>query len=146
MSRFFQALLTRPNTPSTRLSRYTERCGYGYVLLGLLLFFAPGAQVAVGLLPPFSGQEEGMYRLIGMSLAFVGYFYVFGGRGQSQVFGLATVLDRLVVPLFGLYVLQVSTIAPMVVLPMCVLDPILAMGGYWMWRKDLAESGSIEPS
>ena len=138
MSQFFRALLARPSAPSTHLSRYTERCGYFYIVLGLFLFFAPGAQVAIGLLPPFEGQEEGMYRLIGMSLAFIGYFYVFGGRGQSQVFGLATVLDRLVVPFFGLYVLQVSTIEPMVMLPICVLDPLLGLGAYWMWRKDEA--------
>ncbi|HAN30707.1 MAG TPA: hypothetical protein DCQ06_03845 [Myxococcales bacterium] len=140
MNHYFQSLLARPNTPPTRLSLFTERCGYFYAVLGFSFLFAPNAQAALGLLPPFSGQEEGLYRLIGLALGFIGYFYIFGGRGQSKTFGLATVLDRLVVPFLGLYIYLSSSIEVMIVLPLCIIDPILGATAYWLWRKDEADA------
>ncbi len=139
MGEFFSQLLERPAQPATRLSRYTERCGYFYALSGALFLFAPGLLVLVGVMPPFQGQEEGLIRIIGFTLGLIGYFYVFGGRTQHTAFGLSTVLDRLLVPFFILFIYQVSEVALLLVLPLALLDPILGVGAYVLWRRDEAE-------
>ena len=136
MAGFFQELMARPTTDSTRLSRYTERCGYLYVLLGLIFLFYPEGKVHLGLIPPFEGQEEAMMRLIGLLLGVVGYFYVFGGRAHRVSFGLATVLDRLLVPFVLFFIYQVSEVELMLILPIGILDPLLGLGAYLCWRRD----------
>ena len=125
--------------PATRLSRYTEGCAYLYMVTGLALLLWPGAQVSLGLIPPFQGQEEALVRLIGFTLTIIGYFYLFGGRTHHPAFGLATVLDRLLVPLVLFFVYQVSSVELMLILPLAILDPLLGIGAYLCWRKDEAQ-------
>ena len=139
MASFITELLERPKTPPTRLSRYTERCGYAYAVVGLLIFAFPQSQVDLGLSPPFQGQEEGLVRTLGFVLALIGYFYVFGGRTHHPSFGLATVLDRILVPVFLGIIYVSSEISLMLLLPLAVLDPVLAVGGYLCWRADRAD-------
>ena len=136
MTDFTTELLARPKTPATRLSRYTECCGYAYGVVGLLIFAWPESQVTLGFSPPFQGQEEGLVRTLGFVLALIGYFYVFGGRTHQTAFGLATVLDRILVPFFLGVIYISSDISLMLLLPLAVLDPILAIGGYLCWRTD----------
>ncbi|MGB0591522.1 MAG: hypothetical protein ACPGU1_17750 [Myxococcota bacterium] len=140
MTGFFSELLQRGSEPATRLSRYTERCGYFYLAVGMGLLFAPTGPVAVGLLPAYEGQEEALIRLLGLTLGVVGYFYVFGGRTQQPSFGLATVLDRLLVPGLLGFVYMASHVELMIVLPLAILDPILGIGAYILWRRDEAEA------
>ena len=89
MAGFFQQLMARPSEPPTRLSRYTEWCGYAYAAMGTLIFLWPDSQVALGFSPPFQGQEQGLVRTLGFVLLLIGYFYVFGGRTHRNCFGLA---------------------------------------------------------
>ena len=140
MAGFFTELMERPATASTRLSRYTERCGYFYGLLGLSFLLFPSGQAQLGLLAPFEGQEEAMMRIIGFVLCLIGYFYVFGGRTQQTSFGLATVLDRLLVPFVFLFIYQVSEVELMLILPIAIMDPLLGLGAYACWRKDQQQS------
>jgi hypothetical protein len=139
MTGFFSELLKRGSSPQTRLSRYTERCGYFYLAVGLGLLFAPTGPVQLGLLPAYEGQEEALVRLLGLTLGVVGYFYVFGGRTHQRSFGLATVLDRLLVPALLGFVYTISHVEVMLVLPLAILDPLLGMGAYILWRRDEAE-------
>ena len=136
MGGFFSELLARPERPRTRLSRYTEACGYLYCLLGLSFLVFPSGQVHLGLLPPFQGQEEGMMRVIGFALTLIGYFYVFGGRTHQSSFGLSTVVDRLLVPFAMLFIYLSSEIELMLILPLGILDPILGLGAFYLWRQD----------
>ena len=139
MSGFFSQLLERPPQPSNRLSRFTERCGYVYILIGLVFLFAPTTLGILGLIPPFQGQEEALVRVIGFTLSIIGYFYIFGGRTQHNAFGLSTVLDRLLVPCVLLFIYQASEVELMLILPLGILDPILGLVAYALWRKDQAE-------
>ena len=139
MDGFFQQLMARPSEPPTRLSRYTEWCGYAYSAMGTLIFLWPDSQVALGFSPPFQGQEQGLVRTLGFVLLLIGYFYVFGGRTHRNCFGLATVLDRLLVPFFFAIIYFTSEISLFLVLPIAVLDPLLAAGAYFCWRADQAD-------
>jgi hypothetical protein len=141
MAGFISQLLERPDTPSTRLSRYTERCGFAYLAFGLCFLFWPTIYVDLGLTSPFQGQEEGMARVIGVVLAIIGYFYVFGGRTHQTSFGLATIPDRLLIPLLFAFIYVSSEIDLMLLLPFAILDPTLALGAYYCWRLDQGERG-----
>ena len=136
MLSYFEQLLQRPNRTPSRLSRFTEACGYLYMALGFSIFFFPGLQVSAGLIAPFKGQEEALFRLVGLAISFIGYFYVFGGRGQSKTFGLSTVLDRVLLPFFGFFLYQATHVDPMLILPLCILDPILGVTALLLWRRD----------
>ena len=139
MATFWRQLFEKPSSPRARLNTYTERCGYLYMSLGVFPFVWPEGAVLMGLMTPFQGQEEGLYRLLGLVLFLTGYFYVFGSRAQSAVFGLATVLDRLLVPFAMLFIYCMSSIELVLVLPIAILDPLLGFGAYLCWRRDEAE-------
>ena len=97
MRNFFTQLLFQPEAEKSLLVRFTEVCGYMYILIGLLFLFVPGSLVIIGLTPAFQGQEEGLVRIIGITVSIIGYFYIFGARTHSRAFGLSTILDRLLV-------------------------------------------------
>ena len=77
---------------------------------------------------PFAGREEGLTRLAGMTLTVIGYLYAFGSRTRSEVCGLATVLDRALVPLFLLPLGLSGAVEPAVAYLFCVVDPVLGLG------------------
>ena len=139
MSAFFTQLWARPAEASTRLSRFTQWCGYGYAVVGATIMFFPESQVIVGLSPPFQGQEEGLMRTLGFVLMLIGYFYVFGGRTGRTSFGLCTVLDRFLVPFFLAFIYFTSDTPLYLLLPLGALDPILGLVAYACWRADEGE-------
>ena len=141
MAGYFTQLWARPSTPPTRLSRFTEWCGYGYAVFGAVILFWPNSQVVLGLSPPFQGQEEGLVRTLGFVLMLIGYFYVFGGRTGRTSFGLSTVLDRLLVPFFLAFIYFTSDTPLTLLLPLGALDPILGMVAYACWRADESDGG-----
>jgi hypothetical protein len=131
---YFEALLKDPG-PHTPLSRYTFYNGVFYVLFGLSLYVWPGQmQLSFGI-APYVSFEEGMVRVIGALSAVVGWFYIWGSRTRSDVFGLSTVADRLLLPLFFMP-LGFSGALPMpVAISMSAVDPILGLGAYVIWRR-----------
>ena len=139
MSDFFTQLMARPTTRTTRLSRYTEACGFSYCALGAVIFLWPDSIVLAGLSIPFQGQEQGLMRVIGCVLMLIGYFYVFGGRTQQNSFGLCTVVDRLLVPVLFGFIYFTSDISGLFILAIGIGDPLLGMGAYFCWRVDESE-------
>ncbi len=131
---YFQALLKDPG-PHTPLSRYTFFNGVFYLVFGLSLYAWPGQmQLSFGI-PPYVASEEGMVRVIGVITAVVGWFYVWGSRTRSDVFGLSTVADRLLIPFF-IVPLGLSGMLPMpVAIAMSSFDPVLGVGAYIVWRR-----------
>ncbi|MEC7984308.1 MAG: hypothetical protein VX278_04040 [Myxococcota bacterium] len=136
MTNFFSQWLHKPNSAKTRLIVFTELCGYAYGFIGATFFFLPHLQVQMGMLPPYQGQEEGMVRLLGLTLGIIGYFYVFGARTHARSFCLSTVVDRLLVPFLLAFVFLVSDVALMLILPLAVLDPLLAITALFLWYKE----------
>ena len=139
---YFQALLKDPG-PHTPLSRYTFYNGLFYVAFGLSLYAWPGQlQLSFGI-PPFVANEEGMVRVIGVITAIVGYFYVFGSRTRSDVFGLSTVADRLLIPFFIVPLGSAGQLPMVVAIAMSAFDPVLGVGAFVLWRRSQRGPGSV---
>ena len=130
---FFQTLMASP--PSTPLSRYTALNGAFYMAFGALTYAWPGVVQVVLMGAPFAGREEGMMRLAGFTVAVIGWFYVMGARTRAASFGLATIVDRALVPVFLLPLGLSGAVEPMVVGTFAVLDPLLALGAFIIWRR-----------
>lgn len=139
---FFQTLTAAP--PLSRLARYTVANGLFYMAAGAfmlagpsdLLLLATGAEAWVG-------KEEAYVRLTGISFLVIGWFYVMGGRTNAESFGLATVVDRLLLPfaMGGLWL--AGEVEASMVAGITVLDPILGLGAYVIWRS---EAGAAQPA
>lgn len=136
---FFSTLLSKG--PSTPLSRYTTWNGVFYLANGLLLFAWPGVAQALLFAEPFEAGEAGLMRMNGFLFALVGYFYVMGGRTGADSFGLATVLDRALVPMFLVPLGLTGAVDPHVALPFAVLDPLLGFGAFLIWKRQHASVG-----
>ena len=130
---FLKTLLAQP--PPSPLSTYTTWNGVLYLVMGLSIFAWPGQVQLIFGADPFEAGEGGLMRVIGFTVAVIGWFYVMGGRTGAASFGLATVVDRLLVPAF-LLPLGASGIVDMhLVVPFAVLDPVLGVGAFLVWKR-----------
>jgi hypothetical protein len=133
---FLDALRETPATAPSRLSQYTVWNGYAYLAMGALFYAAPAVLLLVPGFPPFAGHDEGLIRALGLTVAIIGWFYVFGGRSQSTAFGLSTVVDRLLLPLFLAPLIVTEAIPVPLGAAFAVLDPVLGFGAWWIWRSE----------
>jgi len=128
-------MLSRPSQPATPLSRYTVANGVMYVVIGLTFFAVPSLMVLLPDVDSFQGMEEGLIRALGFTIVVIGWFYVFGGRTNADSFGLATVGDRLLVPLFLVPLGITGQIPLSIAAAFSILDPVLGLGAYLVWRR-----------
>jgi len=136
---FWSALWSQPPGPHSRLSRYIIANGFLYMAIGACMYVLPTAVLTrVFFLPPLSPLEEGLLRAIGAVAAVVGWFYVMGGRTRADSFGLATVVDRFLIPVFFVPLWWLGLGPPGLVFPFAILDPLLALGAYAIWRRERA--------
>ena len=135
MKHFIDQLMKQPDGPQTTLIQFTKACGCMYLGIGMLFLLFPSIVVHLGILSGFQGQEEGLFRMLGLTIAIIGYFYWFGARTQATSFALSTVVDRLLVPFVFLFIYLVCDVHLMLVLPMAILDPILAVVAFLLWKK-----------
>jgi hypothetical protein len=56
--------------------------GYIYLSLGALFIVWPRAVQTLFRDEPFAAHEEGLFRVIGMTVAVIGWLYLFGGRSN----------------------------------------------------------------
>ena len=132
-------LLDRPATLS-HVSRYAVMNGMIYLMLGALLVLWPGVTQALLMERDFVGGEEGMMRVLGLTLVVIGWLYVFGGRTGQRQFGAASVVDRLIfVPLVTIPV-ALSGVFPRLLLSFTVLDMALAVGAWMLLNRSAAKS------
>lgn len=129
---FFAALLHSPR--STPLSRYIMWNGVLYFIYGALVMVWPGLLQLVGA-APFRAHEEGLVRVIGFFGVVVGWFYVMGARTRAESFGLATIVDRAIVPVVLVPLALTGAVDPVLALPIAVLDPLLAAGALIIWMR-----------
>lgn len=137
---WWREMLRPPATPATPLSRYTHWNGIVYVALGGTLYLAPGLVRTLLFMEPFTGREEGYMRLLGLAVAIIGWFYVFGARTRAESFSLATIADRLALPVLLLPLYFNGQLEAGLVFAFAVLDPLLALGAYLIWRRQGAVS------
>jgi hypothetical protein len=128
-------LLERPSSLSAA-SRYTTLNGFLYLSSGALLLAWPGAVQALFLDPPFVGREESLVRVIGMTVAIIGWFYLFGGRSGARQMVAATIVDRLLLVPAVLVPLALAGVFPHLMVTFAVLDPALGIGAWVLLRRD----------
>jgi hypothetical protein len=117
----------------SRASQWTAMNGYIYLSLGALFIVWPGAVQTLFRDEPFAAHEEGLFRVIGMTVAVIGWLYLFGGRSGGRQIVPASVLDRwILVPAVGVSV-ALSGVFPHAILAFVLLDASLALGA-WILR------------
>ena len=136
-------LFSRP-PPHTSLTSYTAWNGVLYMGMGALFYSWPGSVQVVLRAAPLQAGEPGLGRALGMTVALIGYFYFFGARTGQDRFGVATILDRLLVPVLLVPLVVSGELSPQLGLPFAVLDPVLAIGAWIIFSRSEARIGSGE--
>ena len=90
-----QHLLEKPSDLSTA-SRYTVMNGTLYLGAGVLMIAWPGMVQTLFQGCAVRRQEGALFRVIGLLLVVVGWFYLFGGRSGVPQPVAASVIDRLI--------------------------------------------------
>jgi hypothetical protein len=128
-------MLETPAGSPGALSRYTFWNGVMYLALGGALYLAPDVVRQLLFMAPFAGHEEGYMRLLGVAVAIIGWFYVFGARTRADSFALSTVADRMAVPVLLLPLYFTGQMPPGPIFAFALLDPLLGLGAYLIWRR-----------
>ena len=103
---------------------------------GSLFLVWPGALQAVLFESRFEGREEPLVRVLGMTVAIIGWLYVFGGRSGSNQFVAASVLDRIVLVPIVLIPLAVAGVFPVLMTTFAILDPVLAIVAWILLNRE----------
>ena len=114
-------------TPLAKSSHFTVLNGYLYLAGGALLLLWPGVAQTVFMERAFVGDEAALFRVIGMTIAIVGWFYVFAGRSGARQMVAASVVDRLTLVPLVLLPLGLMGVFPKVLLSFALLDPALGI-------------------
>jgi hypothetical protein len=118
--------LERP-TNLTTTSKFTVFNGLVYLGLGLLLIVWPGQIQTLFGERAFVGDEQGLFRLVGMAVAIIGYYLVVGGRTGSRQATAASVIDRLTIVPLVLLPLTIAGVFPHFMLAIVGVDVSLAI-------------------
>jgi hypothetical protein len=124
-----KALLEKPPNLTTA-SKYTALNGVIYLAVGFLLIVWPGVAQTLFMDPPFVGHEEGLMRVIGLTVVVIGWLYVFGGRSGAQQVVAASVIDRLIFVPAVLIPLAIAGVFPHLFVTFAILDASLAIGAW----------------
>jgi hypothetical protein len=111
-------------------SRYTVMNGFIYLALGVLFIVWPGAVQAIFRDRAFVGDEQGLFRVIGLTVVVIGWFYLFSGRSGGRQVVAASVVDRLIFVPVVLVPLAMVGVFPRVLLAFAALDVSLAIGAW----------------
>jgi hypothetical protein len=131
---FMSDLLAQPANLSIA-SKYSVMNGYIYLGFGALLIVWPGAVQTVFMDPPFAGHEGALFRALGLTVAVIGWLYVFGGRSGGRNFGPASVLDRVILVPAVLVPLVIAGIFPHTFGAFAILDPALGLGAWLLHNR-----------
>jgi hypothetical protein len=64
--------------------------------VGAILIVCPGVTQTLFKELAFAEHEQALMRVIGLTVAVIGWLYVFGGRSGARQFIAASVIDRLI--------------------------------------------------
>jgi hypothetical protein len=130
---FMDDLLEMPANLSAA-SKWTVMNGFVYLGLGALFIFWPGAVQTIFMDQPFARHEEALFRVIGMTVAVIGWLYLFGGRSGGRQTVAASVLDRWILVPAVLVPVALAGVFPHILLAFALLDASLAAGA-WVLRR-----------
>jgi hypothetical protein len=106
-----------------------------YLAAGALLIAWPGATQTLFRDRAFVGDEQGLIRVLGMTVAVIGWLYLFGGRSGARQMVAASVVDRLVLVPAVLLPLAASGMFPHLLVTFGILDPALAVGAWFLFGR-----------
>ena len=104
--------------------------------VGTLLIAWPSVTQTVFKDAAFAGQEEALMRVIGLTVAVIGWLYIFGGRSGARQFVAASVLDRLVFVPLVLIPLAIAGVFPHLFITFTLLDASLAIGAWVLLARE----------
>lgn len=130
----FDALRESPSDLAIS-SKFTVLNGNLYMGVGTLLLIWPGAVQTLFFDPEFVGRESALVRILGMTVAIIGWLYFFGGRSGGRQVVAASVLDRIVLVPLVLVPLAVAGIFPHLLLTFAILDPVLGLVAWHLLRR-----------
>jgi hypothetical protein len=111
-------------------SNYTTVNGLIYLAIGALLVVWPGMTQAIFRDRAFVGDEQGLIRVIGMSVVVIGWLYLFGGRSGGRQVVAASVIDRLIFVPVVFVPLAIAGVFPHLLLSFASLDVALSIGAW----------------
>ena len=129
-----KALLKK--SPSlTTASKYTVVNGLIYLAVGCLLIIWPGVVQTLFRDPAFFGHEQGLMRVIGLTVVVIGWLYVFGGRSGAQQIVAASIIDRLIFVPAVLIPVAMTGVFPHLLLTFALFDALLALGAWMLFAR-----------
>ena len=134
VSRLIKELVEKPATLSTA-SRYTAMNGFIYLAFGGLLIVWPGLVQTLFRERAFVGNEQELFRALGLTLVVIGWLYLFGGRSGARQVVAASVVDRLIFIPVVLVPLAVAGVFPHLFLAFTALDVSLAIGAWLIFSR-----------
>jgi hypothetical protein len=126
----FNDLLAKP-TKLTISSKHTKLNGLIYLMVGVLLVIWPRLAQTLFVERAFVAGEQGLMRVIGLTVVVIGWLYLFGGRSGGEQVVAASVVDRLIFVPLVLVPLAIAEAFPHLLLAFAFLDVALAIGA-WM--------------
>jgi len=127
-------LLEKPATLSVP-SKYVVMNGAIYLLLGTIFIVWPGVTQTLFMERAYVGDEQGLMRALGLTLAVIGWLYVFGGRSDKRQFTAASVVDRLIFVPVVLLPMAIAGVFPHLLVAFTILDMSLAVGAWVLLRR-----------
>jgi hypothetical protein len=127
-------LLEKPATLST-VSKYSVMNGYIYLALGCMFIFWPEAIQTIFRDRAFVGDEQSLFRILGLAVVVIGWLYVFGGRTDCRQVSAASVVDRLIFVPAVTFPLAYVGVFPHFLVTFAILDMSLALGAWVLLRK-----------
>ena len=117
-------------------SKYTTLNGIGYLAMGMILIVWPGVTQTLFREPAFAGHEQALMRVIGLTVAVIGWLYFFGGRSGARQFIAASVIDRLIFVPAVLIPLAIAAVFPRLFLTFTIIDALLAIGAWVLLARE----------
>lgn len=117
-------------------SKFTVLNGFIYLAAGALLMIWPGSVQTLFLDPDFMGHEASLVRVLGMAVAIIGWFYVFGGRSGGRQVVAASVLDRVILVPLVLVPIAMSGVFPHLLFTFAILDPLLGLVSWYLLARE----------
>jgi hypothetical protein len=141
---FTSDLLETPPSLSSA-SEWTAMNGYVYLSLGALFIVWPGSVQTIFRDHDFAGHEEALFRVLGMTVAVIGWLYLFGGRSGGRQTVAASILDRWILVPAVLVPTAMAGVFPHALLAFALLDASLALGAWVLLRKLDRSAASRRP-
>ena len=120
-------------------SKFTLLNGIIYLSAGTLLMIWPGAVQTLFLDSEFVGREAALVRILGMTVAIIGWFYFFGGRSGGRQIVAASVLDRIVLVPLVLLPLSMAGVFSHLLLMFAILDPLLGLVAWYLLNREKSD-------